>query len=261
MNRFLHGVARSTFEAFPLSGPVLEVGAFQVAGQEQLIDLRRYFPGRRYVGLDMRPGPGVDQVASVEALPYADGTFGTVIALSTFEHVARFWQGFDEVYRVLRPDGALVVSCPFHFHLHAHPDDYWRFTPSALKLLLARYPQAVIGWHGPRHRPINVWAAAFRERYTGFTPAAMARYRTALQTHAREPLSPFRKLRYTLGRLLCGSRPFAPWLLRDRWELEVVRQPSRRGADSPLGEAGGGGTTHEGRPVPSGEPAFLCAGR
>src|SRR5206468_3807529 len=43
MNRFLHGVARAAFETFDLPGPVLEVGSFQVAGQEDLIDLRRYF--------------------------------------------------------------------------------------------------------------------------------------------------------------------------------------------------------------------------
>jgi ubiquinone/menaquinone biosynthesis C-methylase UbiE len=56
----------------------------------------------------MRPGPGVDLVADVEALPQADGSVGTVLALSTFEHVPHFWRGMAEVQRVLRPDGALL---------------------------------------------------------------------------------------------------------------------------------------------------------
>jgi SAM-dependent methyltransferase len=221
MNRFLHGVARAAFETFDLPGPVLEVGAFQVAGQEELIDLRGYFPGKAYVGLDQREGPGVDRVGSVEDLPFEDGAFGTVLAMSTFEHVRRFWRGFAEVKRVLRRDGAFFLSCPFHFKIHAYPSDYWRFTPEAFGVLLEDYPAKLIGWHGPVDRPANVWALALGEDRPGFAEEDVAKYRRLLALYAREPMSPIRKLRYRLGRLLCGRRPFAPWLLRERWHVEV----------------------------------------
>src|SRR5262249_5326222 len=121
MNLFLHGMARAVFETFDLPGPVLEIGSYQVEGQGELIDLRQFFSGKAYTGLDMRHGPGVDVVADVEALPWPAGQFGTVLALSAFEHVRHFWRGLDEVYRVLRPDGALLLCCPFHFHIHAYP--------------------------------------------------------------------------------------------------------------------------------------------
>ncbi len=222
MNRFLHGVARATFESFRLPGPILEVGSFQVAGQEQLAELRGYFPGQRYVGLDMRPGPGVDRLGSVEQLPFEDQSFGTVLALSTFEHVQRFWRGFAEVRRVLRPDGAFLVSCPFHFHIHAYPNDYWRFTPEAFRLLLEDYSRKLIGWHGPVDRPANVWALALGEAFPPITEAQVSDYRARLRRYAREPLSPWRKWRYRLGRWLCGRRPFAPWLLREQWHLDVL---------------------------------------
>ena len=80
---------RAFGETFALKGPILEIGAYQVAGQESL-DLRGLFPGRDYIGLDMRPGPGVDCVASAEKLPQADASIGTVIACNTFEHVRCF---------------------------------------------------------------------------------------------------------------------------------------------------------------------------
>jgi SAM-dependent methyltransferase len=226
MTRFLHGMARAVFETFDLPGPVLEIGSYQVEGQGDLADLRRYFPGQPYTGTDTRQGPGVDVVANVEDLPWPDGHFGAVLALSTFEHVRRFWRGLDEVYRVLRPDGALLISCPFHFHIHAHPSDYWRFTPEALKLLLERYPSQLIGWHGPARRPANVWALACRENHPGIREEQVRLYRRRMDQYAREPLSPLRRLRYLLGRALCGSRPFAPWLQRDRWGLELVRPPA-----------------------------------
>src|SRR5262249_13390174 len=125
----------------------------------------------------------------------------------------------------LRPDGALFISCPFYFHIHEHPSDYWRFTPQALEILLADFPQKVVGWHGPARRPASVWAVAFREERLPVTPEQFACYRQLLQRYARQPLTWQRRLRYCLGRLLCGRRPFAPYLELERWETEC-RTPS-----------------------------------
>ena len=220
MNRFLQGVARAVAEAFDLPGPVLEIGSYQVPGQEEMADLRRVFPGKPFVGVDVRPGPGVDQVADVEALPHASASFGTVIAMNTFEHVPRFWRGFEEIFRVLRPDGALLVSCPFYFHMHSYPSDYWRFTPEALEVLLDGYPSKILGWHGAAKRPASVWAVAFREKRPPVTRAEFDRYRALVRQYARQPLPLGRKLRYRLARLLCGRGPFAPFLDQERWETE-----------------------------------------
>jgi SAM-dependent methyltransferase len=217
MNTFVHGLVRAAAEAFDLPGPVLEVGSYQVAGQSGT-DLRPLFPGREYVGLDVRPGPGVDVVGDVEALPYPGGSFGTVLAVCAFEHVPHFWKGFAEVRRVLRPGGAFVVACPFYFHIHAFPSDYWRFTPAALELLLADYPSRVVGWRGPRTRPADVWSVAFRERHPGVAAGSYARYRELLGRYAALPLPWHRRLRYLLGRAVAGRRPFAPHLDRGRWE-------------------------------------------
>lgn len=222
MTRFLHGVARAAIESFHLPDPVVEIGSYQVAGMEGLIDLRGRFASRPYTGIDFRPGPGVDLVANVEALPLPDASVGTVLAFSVFEHVKHFWKGFEEVRRVLRPDGALVVCCPFTFHIHGYPHDYWRFAPEALEALLAdHYPARVLGWHGPATRPLNVWACAFRERAAVPTGAQFAAYRAKLAEYAREPLGFGRRVRYALGRVLCGRRPFAPYLDRERWHAEL----------------------------------------
>jgi SAM-dependent methyltransferase len=224
MTPFLHGMVRAVAESFDLPGPVLEVGAYQVPGQEVIADLRPFFPGKRYVGLDERSGPGVDAVGDVTDLPYADGSFGTVLALSTFEHVPHFWRGFDEVRRVLRPDGALLVACPFHFHIHNQPSDYWRFTPAALELLLDDYPSKIVGWHGPDTRPANVWALAFREDRPAITAADYVSYQEKMHQYARMPLPWPRRLRLNLGRLLFGGGHFAPLLLRERWRTRLLNR-------------------------------------
>ena len=228
MNYFLNGVARAVAESFDLAGPILEVGSYRVAGQEEIADLRSLFPAKGYLGIDARPGPGVDQVADVESLPFDAGTFGSVIAMSTFEHVPRFWRGFEEARRVLRPDGALLVACPFYFYIHAFPGDYWRFTPQALELLLEPYPSRIMGWHGPAKRPANVWALALREEAAPISGQQFDEYRERLSWYARQPLSWSRRLRYGLARLVCGRGPFAPYLDQGKWETQCQTVVSRR---------------------------------
>jgi SAM-dependent methyltransferase len=221
MNRFLRGVARAMVESFDLPDPILEVGSYQVQGQEDLIDLRGLFVGRPYTGVDFRAGPGVDLVANVENLPLPDASVGTVLAFSVFEHVKQFWKGFEEVRRVLRPNGAFLVCCPFYFHVHSYPSDYWRFTPEAFDTLLQPYATRLLGWHGPERRPLNVWAAAFREQAKAPTAKQYETYRTKMNEYAKEPLGLGRRLRFGLGRVLCGRRPFAAHLDREKWNSEV----------------------------------------
>jgi SAM-dependent methyltransferase len=221
MNRFLRGIARAVAESFELPGPIVEIGSFQVDGQSEIADLRSLFPGKPYLGVDQRPGPGVDCVADVENLPQADASVGTVIAMSTFEHVPRFWRGFEEIYRVLRPDGVLLVSCPFYFHIHSYPGDFWRFTPQALELLLEKYPSKILGWHGSCRHPVNVWALACREDHPPISALQFERYQALLGQYGRQPLGWRRWLRYQLGRWLCGRRPFGPYLDQERWESYV----------------------------------------
>jgi SAM-dependent methyltransferase len=215
MNAILRGLVRTVAETFTLPGPILEIGSYQVIGQENVADLRTLFPGRPYLGVDIRAGRGVDLLANAEALPYAAGSIGTILAISTLEHVPHFWRAFDEMHRVLRPDGALLVACPFYFHRHAHPNDYWRFTPEALEMLLASYPSKIIGYHGPPARPANVWGLAFREARSSITPEEFHLYQTRLQHHARMPLPLSRYLRLQLGRWLFGPGHFAPYLQRE----------------------------------------------
>lgn len=216
MNAILRGLVRAVAETFTLPGPILEIGSYQVAGQESVADLRTLFPGRSYLGVDVRAGRGVDLLASVEALPYANGSIGTILAVSTLEHVPHFWRAFDEMHRVLRPDGALLVACPFYFHRHAHPNDYWRFTPEALELLLTPYPNKIVGFHGPRARPANVWSLAFREARPPIDAGQFHLYKTRLHHHARMPLSWSRYLRLQMGRFLFGLGHFAPYLQREQ---------------------------------------------
>ena len=148
-------------ETIDCPGPVFEFGSYQVDGQEGFADLRSLFPGREYVGCDMRPGPGVDRVEDVTAINLPDSSAGTVLCIETFEHVFEVRRAFDEVFRILKPGGVFVITSPLNFRIHGYPDDYWRMTPNCLRrharalrgsiIGLSGLPRVSTHGHGHRH--------------------------------------------------------------------------------------------------------------
>ena len=146
---------RLVAETIDCPGPVFEFGSYQVEGQEGYANLRALFPGKEYVGCDMRPGPGVDRVEDVTAIRMADGSAGTVLCIETFEHVFEVRRAFDEVFRILRPGGVFVITSPLNFRIHGYPDDYWRMTPSCLRRMLEPYARGFPAIRATRLFPIR----------------------------------------------------------------------------------------------------------
>lgn len=66
------------------------------------------------------------------------GEFDVVICEQVLEHVADPDAALRTLRGMTRPGGWLLVSTPFLLRIHGAPDDYWRFTPSGLKVLLER---------------------------------------------------------------------------------------------------------------------------
>jgi len=60
IRRFVDAVAQT----LPIGEPIYEFGSYRVEGQEELADLRPLFPGKEYIGCDLRPGLGVDWFVS-----------------------------------------------------------------------------------------------------------------------------------------------------------------------------------------------------
>ncbi|MBC7205353.1 MAG: class I SAM-dependent methyltransferase [Methyloversatilis sp.] len=107
---------------------ILDIGSQDINGS-----LRQLAPpGARYVGLDFAAGRGVDVVLDDPyRLPFEDGVADVVVSSSCFEHVYMFWLTFNEVLRVLRPDGLFYLNAPSNGEFHRYPVDCWRFYPDA----------------------------------------------------------------------------------------------------------------------------------
>jgi SAM-dependent methyltransferase len=70
--------------------------------------------------------------------PFGDASFDNVFHTEVIEHVPDAQAFLCECRRVLKSGGVLFLSVPFQARYHFIPHDYWRFTPSGLRLLLTR---------------------------------------------------------------------------------------------------------------------------
>jgi SAM-dependent methyltransferase len=155
-------------------GDVLEVGA--VPSADSLLTLEALRGARRKVGINLAGAASYADFRIVEGNAndlrvFADGSFDTVLCNAVLEHDPFFWRSLDEMKRVLRPAGLLVIGVPAFAELrferpisrlfglpligrmlrravpaagastltlrtHRFPGDYYRFSSQAMREVL-----------------------------------------------------------------------------------------------------------------------------
>jgi SAM-dependent methyltransferase len=148
--------------SLPIKEPIFEFGSLQVRGQEGFADLRPLFPGREFVGADIRQGTGVDKVLDLHDIDLPSESVGTVLCLETLEHVEYPQKALEEIHRILKPDGIAVISSVMCFPIHDCPFDYWRFTPEAFRFLLKPFRCSFVGFAGDERFPHTVVGIGFK---------------------------------------------------------------------------------------------------
>lgn len=149
---------RWAIERFPFEEPILDT----CAGWEPNF-YRPLFPGKRYIKQDMMDfdPPCIDIICDISDMkPISDGSVGLVLNLESLEHLPCPQKGIDEIHRVLRPNGLLILTTVMHFKIHPAPKDYWRFAPDGIELLLKRFKILDCALEGDLKRPKGIWVTA-----------------------------------------------------------------------------------------------------
>ncbi|CAH8772520.1 class I SAM-dependent methyltransferase [Paenibacillus dendritiformis] len=156
MRQIIKNLVGICAQILPCEEPIYEFGSYQVEGQVGFADLRPYFPGKTYVGCDMRPGTGVDLILDLHQIALPDETAGMVLSLDTLEHVEDPRLALTEIHRILKPNGIVIISSVMNFGIHDYPADYWRFTPEGFASILKPFDTVITDYAGEALFPHTV---------------------------------------------------------------------------------------------------------
>ena len=76
-----------------------------------------------------------DFVYDGKTLPFESKSFDTILSIQVLEHTPAPGPLVAEMSRVMKDDGLMILTAPFSFRLHEEPDDFYRYSPHALRRL------------------------------------------------------------------------------------------------------------------------------
>jgi SAM-dependent methyltransferase len=130
-------------------GSVLDVGCGQ-SPYQHLIE--KY--SSNYTGIDIVDADKFDYKNSCmlsfngEDIPFENETFDSLICTEVLEHVFNYQKLADEMYRVLKPGAIAFITVPWSARFHYIPYDFFRYTPSSLKIIFSKFNEIHITSRG-----------------------------------------------------------------------------------------------------------------
>jgi len=131
-------------------GTVLDIGCGDRWVESALDATTHYvaldYPNTVNMGYAGRP----DAFGDTRRLPFRDECFDTVLLLDVLEHIQQPDSAMDEVRRVIKIGGRIVVQVPFLYPLHDEPYDFQRWTTHGLRAIFSRHGIEICetAWHG-----------------------------------------------------------------------------------------------------------------
>lgn len=80
----------------------------------------------------------IDVFYDGKKIPFNNNQFDSILCSEVFEHIFNLEEIIPELNRVLKPNGKILITCPFVWNEHEVPYDYARYTQFALKSLLEK---------------------------------------------------------------------------------------------------------------------------
>ena len=103
-----------------------------------------------YVGIDIVDAEKFDYCnADIvpfdgKRIPFADESVDDILCTEVLEHVPHYQDLINEMYRVLKPGGCIIVTVPWSARFHYIPHDFFRYTPTSLQSMFQEFTKVTI---------------------------------------------------------------------------------------------------------------------
>lgn len=123
-----------------LSGKILDLGGSKKSGYHDLIKGKH-----EITTVNINTDYGCDLVFDIEKkFPINDNSFDNIFLINVLEHVYSFDNVFSESNRVLKKGGCIYVATPFMHQIHGSPNDFFRYSKSAIEKIVQNHGLEVI---------------------------------------------------------------------------------------------------------------------
>lgn len=125
----------SALKHVSLDGLILDVGGGGASEYQELIKGNHTF-----YAINIAPEAKPDKIVDIEkTFPLESDTYDHAICMNVLEHVFEFENVIKETARVIKKGGKIVLATPMIYKIHGSPDDYLRYTASALRRVALKY--------------------------------------------------------------------------------------------------------------------------
>lgn len=110
-----------------------------------------YYPffkdiAKEYIGIDITASPEKNSNINIlikegDRLPFSDEYFDAIISTEVFEHIENIRFYAEELKRVLKKEGKMLICAPFFWDYHPYPHDYWRISEDGWKSLFKGFAE------------------------------------------------------------------------------------------------------------------------
>ena len=117
------------------------VMVLDIAPQDH-VGAKKYFKNSTVKTLDIDPDSGADFIADIcinNSEVIKSESFDIIVCTEVLEHTLQPFYAADELYRILKRSGEMMVSTPFDFRIHGPLPDCWRFTEHGLRALFSKF--------------------------------------------------------------------------------------------------------------------------
>ncbi len=149
---------RRIINQYEFEDPVLDCGAGWEPNYYEPL-----FPKRKYIKQDIQDydPPCIDIICDIcDMREVEDDSIGLVLLMESLEHIAFPQKAMDEIFRILKPDGLLILTTVMAMGIHECPKDYWRFCPGGIELLLRAFKIVDFTLEGYSSFPLGIWVTA-----------------------------------------------------------------------------------------------------
>ena len=179
--------------------------------------------------------------ASITDLPFEDGHFDLAVCLDVIEHIEDDVAALRELYRVVAPDGTLLVTVPAYQWLWSEHDVINHHQRRYKRRTLAAAASSA-GW-------VTVWSTYFN---SWLLPVAAAHRRLSRLRHSfDEPVSDLQLTPERLNSVLEQPLRFEAWLIARGWTLPaglslmaLMRKGTGHASSQPTGARQQAGSRH-----------------